>query len=212
MNKLIKDYFERDLTPAEEARLHRLLQTSEASALEFSRRAEKHYAALGLTAAAVLLAKGGAGTLAAPAGGWFAKLLGAVKVLSLKTAMTVAVATAVVGGAAVAAVKLLPKKAQPIQAAATEVATAPAAAPKAELSGDGLAITLELRKARVLGVAIFDAEGRPVRHYSPQRYEAGVQRLLWDGLDDSQQAVPAGRYRVAVDLGTSSMERWLEVR
>jgi len=214
MNRLVQDYFERDLTPREEARLHKLLQSSEAAALEFSREAEKRYAALGLTAAALLLAKGGASKVALPASGWVSKAVVALKAMTLKTALTSVVATVVVGGVAVTAVKLLPQR--PVSASTPVAETAPALMPvkaaASPQSGDGLAITLELAKARELSVTIFDAKGRPVRHFASQRYEAGVQRLLWDGLDDGKFAVVAGRYRVAVDLGSKTMERWLEVR
>lgn len=213
MENLIEAFFERDLTPDEEARLHRLLESSETSALKFSRRAEKHYASLGLTAAALLLAKGGAGQAALPASTWLGKAVAALKAMSLKTALTAVAATAMVGGAAVTVVKLLPQRnasvSQPIVEVAPPVDVP--AVPK-EQSGDGLAITLELAKARDLSVTIFDAKGRPVRHFQSQRYEAGVQRLLWDGLDDGKFAVNPGRYRVAVDLGGKTMERWLEVR
>lgn len=214
MKRLIDAYFERDLTPAEEARLHRLLQRSEAASMEFSRRAEKHYASLGLTAAALLLAQGGASQIAAPAGGWMAKLLGGVKALTLKSALGYTVAAAVVGGGSLTVLKLLPERAP--EAEVSEAAAVQQAGPNAQLVppqvGDGLAITLELGTAKLLSVSIFDAKGGLVRHFEPQRYEAGVQRLLWNGLDDQQEPVPAGRYRVMVDLGTSSLERWLEVR
>lgn len=190
MSSLMEEFFKRDLSAAEEARLKRMLEGSEEDALAFSRSAERHYKGLGLTAASVLLALGIQGKGAAD-GGWLGKLLTAVKLAGAKAVISTALIVAVGGGY-------------------WAVRTRAAAQPQV---GDGLAIELSLAKAQMLGITVFDAQGALVRDFGERAYPAGDQTIYWDGLDGRSQAVRPGRYRILVRTAAGkAMERWLEVR
>lgn len=192
MSSLIDDFFERDLSADEEARLKRMLEASEEDALAFSRSAERRYKALGLTAASLLVALGAQGK--GGLGAWLGKGITALQLAGAKAVLGTALVMTVAAGGYWA---LHPRAAAP----------APAAV------GDGLAIELSLTTARTLSVTVFDARGALVRDFGERSYPAGEQTLYWDGLDDRSQAVQPGRYRVLVRTATgTAMERWLEVR
>jgi hypothetical protein len=55
-----------------------------------------------------------------------------------------------------------------------------------------------LPEPSVTRVDIMDASGRRVRRLWYGRQEGGPQLVVWDGLNDSAQAVPAGTYFVRV--------------
>lgn len=192
MSSLIDEFFERDLSAAEEARLKRMLEGSEEDAMAFSRSAARHYKSLGLAAASILMAFGahGKGTI----GAWFGRGLAALKWAGAKAVLGTVLVATVAGGGYWA---LRPRQ----------------AVPETPAVGDGLAIQLSLATARSLSVTIFDAQGALVRDFGERFYPAGEQALYWDGLDDQARAVQAGRYRVLVRTAAgTAMERWLEVR
>lgn len=189
MDPLIKAYFRRDLSAAEESRLQRLLEGSEKAALDFSRAAERHYKSLGLAAAstfvAVELKRQAAG------GGWASKLLGLGKLGAVKAVVATSLVVAAGGGYWA----VHSQQAQPAK------------------EGDGLVIELSLPSRQALAVAVFDVNGTLVRDFGSKPYSAGEQTLLWDGLGDDAQPVSPGRYRVVVTTPKGDrLEHWLEVR
>ncbi len=63
----------------------------------------------------------------------------------------------------------------------------------------GATIAFALPAAGSATVAVYDVAGRRVRELRRQSFDAGVQRLAWDGRDDDGRAVGDGVYFVRVE-------------
>jgi hypothetical protein len=73
----------------------------------------------------------------------------------------------------------------------------------------GATIELALPRSARAHVALFDAAGRLVRTLAAGRLDAGVQRLRWDGRDESGAVTPAGVYFVRAAAGDEVVVRRL---
>ncbi len=66
--------------------------------------------------------------------------------------------------------------------------------------GTGVEGTAEVTAAATaVTVSIQDASGQTVRSFELGPQPAGAVKFVWDGLNDTGQAMPAGEYRIRVD-------------
>ncbi len=67
---------------------------------------------------------------------------------------------------------------------------------KIDRAAGHIPIAFELAQATKVSLAVYDQDGRLIRTcMGAEPMEAGKQTYQWDGLDDSDQPVPAGEYR-----------------
>jgi hypothetical protein len=59
---------------------------------------------------------------------------------------------------------------------------------------DGSTLTFSLTRSGIVECAVFDLEGRLVRHLASAWMPAGPQSLTWNGASDSGVPAPAGVY------------------
>ncbi|MCC7413259.1 MAG: flagellar hook assembly protein FlgD [Gammaproteobacteria bacterium] len=77
--------------------------------------------------------------------------------------------------------------------------------------------TIDLpRAAGLVSLSVYDSAGQLVRQMSLGAQTAGTSQFSWDGLDDAGAAVPAGRYRIAIEAEsgneTLSLQPYLPAR
>lgn len=97
----------------------------------------------------------------------------------------------------------LSKPIRPASGVEPDRARAPGLRLRAVSAPGGRSVTFEVDTpvAGETRLEIFDASGRVVRRFEPERWSSGAHRLSWDGRDDRGVAVTAGRYFGRFRLG-----------
>lgn len=67
-------------------------------------------------------------------------------------------------------------------------------------------LAFSLPAAGPVEIAVFDLAGRRVRRFGGGRFEAGPNRLDWDGRDDAGRPVRGGIYFIRLDAGTERVQ------
>ncbi len=207
MSDLIKDYFKRDLSPAEERRLLAALKSEEA-ALRFSGEAGKTYARLAPSqfwmafSAALAHLRGAASGMA---GLWRGPALRA------------ALASGLVLAAGAGLWSLRQERAA-LQSEAEaslpfKVSQAlPAVRSPRGGAGGLLSVRVQLPQERRLSLKVLSEGGVTVRDFGTLKVRAGSGRFHWDGLKQDGSPARPGRYTLQVDFGTGKLERRLLLR
>jgi len=200
VSDLARQYFERELTEAEEERLAGEMASSPESAQEFLDCAASSYLATGLPEPVdprIPKAPGGSG-----AGTWF----------------KMGILTAVVGAGAWwwrmdrTAPTGSPAPAVPVQAIQPKIVLpAPAAAvpiPSPERPRyEGLGVVIRMPQPGLVEVRVLDDQDRAVKVIYRGEVQAGEREFTWDRtLEDGREAAP-GTYRIEVQSGDKSMRK-----
>ena len=205
MNRLVEEFFKRDLTEGESQALEELLEKSSGDALGFGEKLRGEYLALGLPdpqtlspsassvphsltwIKAVLLTAvfAGLGTTA----WWFWSKPAVVSLAPFMIPQTVSRPK----------VKLLPP---PITIPERLVSTA---------EGNRLSVVVELENSSSVQVSILDPHNQTIRALFTGSLKPGKWSLHWDGLLDNGSKAPAGNYRIQVKSGSTEMSKTVSI-
>jgi hypothetical protein len=205
---LIEEYFKRDLTEKESAELAVLLASSLEVAELFAKTMKTHYVALGL-----------------PQPAWKPKPYhpphhGGLK-LGLK-ALKIGAKAFKVGGllklsvvaATVTVASLASYKTYQVyetkKAALPPVTVSAPTPPPARYQQ--LSVNIELPKAGLVTVKVFDEEDKPVKTLYAGVLPAGKRAFLWDGKKEDGTVADSGTYFIKVQSGRSTMKREIHLQ
>jgi hypothetical protein len=211
MADLIQEFFQRDLTEAEQEALSQSLQGSPEEALRYERLLEQNYLATGLPSPSL---PKGLGSLPGTAASLASKTV-------LPQVMAFLVCLAVAG---VAVWKFWPKtelapsapglaasmEAKPIQAL-SRVAPEKLRAARPQAEGDELSVVVAAAERSLVTVRVLDPAGHEVRALYTGFVDPGHWSFQWDGrLGDGEPAAP-GDYLIDVQSGGAHQTKSLHI-
>ena len=203
MADLLKEFFERDLSEEEEARLAEQVSMSEKESARLARYAAAHYRASGQPA---LEGEGNwRGRI-----GWMALLLGLVaggwwmlRVPALQQATPVKVVRPA-------------EPAHPFEeetAPASKSTAPPLRADRVQVRSarSGFVLLLDTAQAGPARIRVMDRKGALVREIFKGDIASGVIRFEWDGVGESGQKTGPGIYRIEIQRPGETLRRLVEI-
>jgi FlgD Ig-like domain len=214
MADLIQEFFQRDLSEAEQESLNGLLAESPDAASRYENLLEQNYRATGLPRPRLPRSLR---TLRFPGSGGLAGASPWVKILVLSLA-----------AAGAALWKFWPRPQAEVRVPSAQTAPAAVAAQDASRraslpwvrpqpvkpseEGQELSVVVESPQTALVTVRILDAAGREVRALYTGFVQPGRWSFQWDGMLSNGQPAPAGNYRIDVQSGASHQTKDIKIK
>jgi len=213
MTDLIQEFFNRDLTEAEQEALSKLLEGSPDAALRYESLLEQNYLATGLPQPTL---PEGLQSLPQPGNGSLPWWTGSLKFVAVGLV-----------AAGIALWKFWPEPKPVTPLSTQQVPALPAARPaqpeaihplpirpsaaQPAQEGQELSVLVDVPRKSLVTVHILNEQGKEVRNLYTGFVEAGRWSFRWDGLLENGETANTGHYRIDVQSGATHQSKDIQI-